>query len=134
MVYKIEQIEGVDSASGERLRAAGIATSAELLRACSDGVGRRSLAAAAGLDEALVARFANRADLMRIKGVGRRYADLLEGAGVDTVKELRGRNAARLVARMAEVNDSLRLARAIPAEKMVAGWIEQARQLPAVLG
>jgi predicted flap endonuclease-1-like 5' DNA nuclease len=132
MVYEIEQIEGVGSAHGERLRAAGIVTSAQLLRACSDRAGRRGLAAAAGLDEALVRRWANQADLMRIKGVGRRYAHLLERAGVETVKALRGRDASSLVARLAEVNGSR--AGVVPAEKMVAGWIEQARQLPTVLG
>jgi hypothetical protein len=34
---------------------------------------------------------------------------------------------------MAEVNAARKLARAVPAEKMVAGWIEQAKNLPPML-
>ncbi len=70
---------------------------------------------------------------MRIKGIGTQYSDLLEASGVDTVKELKMRNAGNLAARMAEVNAAKKLTRAVPAEKMVAGWIEQAKVLaPAV--
>jgi predicted flap endonuclease-1-like 5' DNA nuclease len=133
MVYKIEQVEGIGRAYGERLRAVGIATTAQLLRACSDAKGRRDTAARAGIDEALILKWANRADLMRVKGIGAQYSDLLEAAGVDTIKELRTRSAANLAARLAEVNGGSRLTRAVPAEKMVAGWIQQAKQLPAVL-
>lgn len=133
MVYKVEQIEGIGPVYGERLRGAGIATTAQLLKACSDPKGRRGTAATTGIDETLLLKWANRADLMRVKGIGTQYSDLLEAAGVDTVKELRTRNAANLAARLAEVNGSRKLTRAIPAERMVAGWIEQAKLLPAVL-
>ena len=51
-------------------------------------------------------KWANMADLMRISGVGAEYSELLEAAGVDTVKELRNRNAENLAAKMAEVNDN----------------------------
>ncbi len=34
-------------------------------------------------------KWANMADLMRIRGVGEEYSELLEAAGVDTVKELK---------------------------------------------
>jgi predicted flap endonuclease-1-like 5' DNA nuclease len=73
------------------------------------------------------------ADLMRLKGVGKQFAELLEAAGVDTVKELKGRKPGNLAARMAEVNEARNLCNAVPAESVVAGWIEQAKQLPAVL-
>ena len=133
MVHKVEQIEGIGHAHAERLRALGIATAAQLLKACSDTAGRRRTAADSGIDERLVRKWVTRADLMRVKGIGAQYSELLGAAGVDTVKALRSRDAASLVARMAEVNGSNGLTRAVPAEKMVAGWIEQAKQLPPVL-
>ncbi len=133
MAYKIEQIEGIGETYGARLRGTGIATTAQLLKAAGDAKGRRSLAAATGLDESRLLEWVNRADLMRIKGIGTQYSDLLEASGVDTVKELKMRNAGNLATRMAEVNAAKKLTRAVPAEKMVAGWIEQAKVLaPAV--
>ena len=133
MAYKIEQIEGIGKTWGDKLRGAGIATVAQLLKAGSDPKGRRSLAEGTGLDESRLLEWVNRADLMRIKGIGTQYSDLLEASGVDTVKELRTRNAANLAAKMAEINASKKLTRAVPAEKMVAGWIEQAKAMaPAV--
>ncbi len=75
----------------------------------------------------------NRADLFRVKGVGEEYSDLLEASGVDTVKELRTRNAANLTERMAEVNRNKRLVRRLPTESMVKRWITHAKRLaPAV--
>ena len=73
------------------------------------------------------------ADLMRISGVGQEYSELLEAAGVDTVKELRNRNAENLAAKMAEVNTSKKLTRTVPSEKTVAGWVEQARTLDPLI-
>ena len=54
-------------------------------------------------------------------------------AGVDTVKELRTRNAESLTARLAEVNQGRRLCRAMPSEPSVAEWIAQAKTLAPVL-
>ena len=73
------------------------------------------------------------ADLMRISGIGSEYSELLEAAGVDTVKELRNRNAENLAAKMAEVNETRKLTRAVPAEKVVSGWIEQAGSLEPLI-
>ncbi len=69
------------------------------------------------------------ADLFRVSGVGSEYAELLECAGVDTVKELATRNAANLAAKCAEVNAEKNLTRRVPNEAAVADWIEQAKGL-----
>ncbi len=73
------------------------------------------------------------ADLFRINGVATQYAELLEAAGVDTVKELRNRNAENLTEKMQETNRQKRLTRTVPSAKVVAGWIEQAKALPAIV-
>jgi predicted flap endonuclease-1-like 5' DNA nuclease len=73
------------------------------------------------------------ADLMRISGVGSEYSELLEAAGVDTVKELRNRNAANLAAKMAEVNATKKLTRTVPSEKVVSKWVEQAGALDPLI-
>jgi predicted flap endonuclease-1-like 5' DNA nuclease len=72
-------------------------------------------------------------DLFRIKGVGGQYAELLEAAGVDAVKELRNRNAENLAEKMGEVNAEKRLVRQVPNLERVESWVQQAKQLePAV--
>lgn len=133
MSYKIEHIEGIGDSYGAKLRANGITTTKALLKACADRKGRGATAKETGLDEARLLKWANMADLMRIKGVGRQYAELLEAAGVDTVKELRNRNAVNLASKMAEINTAKKLTRAIPAEKMVEGWVEQAKTMPPAI-
>lgn len=128
--YKIEEIEGIGPTFAAKLRGAAIGTVADLLDACCDPKGRKGLAASTGIDEDRLLRWTNMADLMRIKGVGKQYAELLEAAGVDTVKELKTRNAANLSAKLAEVNAQKKLAGTAPTESIVAGWIEQAKALP----
>ena len=96
--------------------------------ACSPN-GRKQLAERTGLDQATILRCANMADRMRIKGVGREGAELLEVAGVDTVRELRYRNPANLASRMKSAMTNAKLARPLPSEKVLARWIDVAKRL-----
>jgi predicted flap endonuclease-1-like 5' DNA nuclease len=128
---KIEEIEGIGPATGEKLRAAGVKDTDSLLeRGCTKG-GRESLAEASGLSESQILKFVNMSDLFRIKGVGGEYAELLECAGVDTVKELGTRNAANLAQKLVEVNDEKKLTRRTPTPSQVEDWVSQAGELPA---
>lgn len=129
MAYKIDEIEGIGPAKKEALAKAGIATTDDLLKACCAKAGRVSTATATGLSEAELLKFTNMADLMRIKGVGEEYSELLEAAGVDTVKELRNRRADNLTAKMTEVNEAKKLVRSLPSEKTVQGWVDHAKTL-----
>ena len=69
------------------------------------------------------------ADRMRIKGVGEDYAELLQAAGVDTVKELKYRNPEKLAKAMAEANARRKLVRVLPSDRAVVRWIEHAKKL-----
>lgn len=129
MAYKINEIEGIGPVMAEKLGKASISTVEDLLEAGASKPGRKNLAEATGIDEAKILKWVNMADLFRVKGIGEQYTELLEAAGVDTVKELHTRNAANLCAKMAEVNDVKKLTRAIPALKTVEGWIEFASTL-----
>ncbi len=133
MSYSVIDIEGIGPVYAERLHAVGIRTTADLLERARDPKGREALGDETGIDHKRILKWANMADLMRIKGVGEEYSELLEAAGVDTVKELKHRVPANLTAKMAEVNALKHLVRQVPSEAMVARWIEEAKQLPAVL-
>lgn len=133
MKYNIEEIEGIGPTYGEKLKGAGIADTEALLARCGGRKGRADVAKETGLDESRLLKWANMADLMRISGVGEEYSELLEAAGVDTVKELQHRNAENLAAKMAEVNETKKLTRALPAASQVASWIEQAKTLTPMI-
>ena len=131
--YKVEEIEGIGPALGEKLRAAGINTVDKLLENAATKKQRQSLAEETGISEKQILKFTNMADLFRLNGVGQEYAELLEVAGVDTVPELAQRNAANLTAKMEEVNEAKNLTRKTPSATEVEKWIAQAKELPRVI-
>jgi len=126
--YNIEEIEGIGPAYGKKLVAAGVKTTGELLKRGGKPAGRKELEAATGIGGSQILKWCNLADLMRVNGVGKQFSELLEAAGVDTIKELRNRNAANLAAKMKEINDAKKLCRVAPSEKTVTGWVEQAKK------
>lgn len=131
MAKSIESIEGIGPKFGAALRNAGVRNVESLLEAGADPKSRRALAEKTGISEPRILRCVNMADLFRINGIASQYAELLEGAGVDTVKELKHRNAENLTQKMEEVNAEKRLVRRPPSVKVVSGWIMQAKDLPA---
>ncbi len=133
MNYPIEEIEGIGPVYGKKLSAAGITTTSKLLDCCASAKGRREVAGKTGLDDGQLLKWANLADLMRISGIGKQFSELLEAAGVDTVKELRNRRPDNLAAKMKEVNTAKKLTRSTPSEKQVARWVAQAKSLPPVI-
>lgn len=130
MARKIEDIEGIGPSSGNKLREAGIHSVDKLLTLCCDKKGRAATAQSTGISESRLLKWVNHADLFRISGIAGQYAELLEAAGVDTVKELRNRNAENLAEKMKEVNATKRLVRRPPSVKMVTDWVAQAKSLP----
>jgi predicted flap endonuclease-1-like 5' DNA nuclease len=129
MSYEIEKIEGIGPAYTEKLAAAEVKTTDDLIQACSDPTGRKNMSERTGLSETFILKWANMADLMRISGIGPEYAELLEASGVDTVKELRHRNAENLAAKMKEVNAIKKHTRAEPGVSVVEEWIQKAKEI-----
>ncbi len=130
---KISDIEGIGPAYAEKLSKAEIKTVEKLLEKGASRKGRKDLAGITGISDTLILEWVNRADLFRIKGIGEEFSDLLEAAGVDTVKELAQRNAENLVAKIEEVNSQKKLVRRLPTLDAVKDWIEQAKKLPRVV-
>lgn len=133
MRYKIQDIEGIGPSHGQRLRDAGIKTTAALLKACADPKGRKAMADKTGFSEQQLLKWTNMADLMRVSGVGEEYSELLEAAGVDTVKELRNRNPENLAQAIAAANAQKKLVRVVPSAKSVSKWVALAKELPPAI-
>lgn len=129
MDYKVIDIEGVGEVYAEKLVAAGINKVSELLEKCAAPKGRKELAEQTGISEKLILKWTNHADLFRINGVGPQFAELLEAAGVDTVKEFRHRVAENLQPKLAEVNEQKNICNRVPAISEVQKMIDQAKEL-----
>ncbi len=133
MAYKIAEIEGIEDNYAEKLQAVEIKTTEDLLKACATPVGRKKIAEETGISGKLILKWTNHADLFRIKGVAGQFAELLEAAGVDTVKEFRHRVAANLQPKMVEVNDAKNLCNRVPSVSELEKMIEQAKELEPII-
>lgn len=131
MDYKIIDIQGIGPVYAEKLQAIGINKVSELLEKGKTAKGRAEIEKETGIRHDLVLTWVNHADLFRINGVGPQFAELLEAAGVDTVKEFAHRNAENLAQKMNEVNEKEHRTRRVPTVAELQKMIDQAKELPA---
>ncbi len=133
MSYPITDIEGIDGDTARILKSVGIRSTDALLAAARTVKGRKNLAEKTGIAEKQWLCWANVADRMRVKGVSKGYAALLQEAGVDTVKDLKYRNPYNLAKAMADANEARKLVEFLPSEKLIGRWIEHAKKLPPMI-
>ncbi|MCB1172655.1 MAG: DUF4332 domain-containing protein [Leptospiraceae bacterium] len=130
---KLEYIEGIGKTYAGKLIQAGVKSTNALLNQGSTPKGREEIAKASGISKKLVLEWVNHVDLMRVKGVGSEFADLLEAAGVDTVVELSKRKPKNLHEALIAMNEKKKLVRRIPGEVQVEKWIAAAKGLPRMI-
>lgn len=133
MNYNVEKIEGIGPKFAAKLDKVGIKSTKQLLDRAATRKGRKDLAAESGIEETLILKWANMCDLMRIKGVGEEFSELLEVAGVDTVKELAKRRADNLRQAMVAANEKRKLVRQLPTVSQVEGWVGQAKLIEPMM-
>jgi predicted flap endonuclease-1-like 5' DNA nuclease len=130
MTYSITKIDGLGPHAASKLKSQGIRTTETLLENSNTVKARKALSAKTGISEQQLLQWANIADCMRIKGMGKAKAELLRAAGVTTVREFVHRNPIRLAQAMKDANDKRKLVNVLPSEKSVALLIQHARKLP----
>ena len=129
MNYPLTHIGGIDREMASRLKGAGVRSAGGLLAAAFNPKGRRELAEKTGLSEKQILCWTNMADKLRVKGIGKEHAELLQAAGVETVRDLKYRNPANLAKAVAAANARRKLVRVLPSEKAVQRWIDNAKKL-----
>ncbi len=131
MTHQIAEIKGLDSDARSKLEAAHLMTVEDLLRETATPQQRAALARQIGVSESQLTGWINRADLMRLKGVGTEMANLLELCGVDSCKELQHRKADHLHDKLKETNDAKKITHHAPTLAQVEAWISEAKTIVA---
>ncbi len=131
---RIDEVAGVGVREARKLRKAGVKTSKSLIEVASTRAGRTKLSGLTGIPPRNLQSWVHHADLLRVRGVGAEYAELLVAAGVETVKDLRRRNPTALVAKIISMNGSQKVVQRLPTEGMVTGWIEAAATVEPSIG
>jgi len=112
-----------------KLRRARVRTTKTFLQIASTRSGRALLTRETGISSPKLLHWARRAELMKIKNLGRDYADLLEAAGVETVAELRRRNPESLHELMQRINNKKKIVDRMPSLKRITNWVEDSKDI-----
>jgi len=126
-------IEGIGLEYKEKLSAAGIHTSEELLKRGATPKARKEIEKVTGIGHELIFMWVKLADLSRVNGVGEEYSELLEEAGVNSVSELAQQNADKLFERIINIHNSKKIVKRPPKLSEIKDWIKQAKKLPGII-
>tara|TARA_B000000441_G_scaffold3524_1_gene2192 strand:+ start:164 stop:541 length:378 start_codon:yes stop_codon:yes gene_type:complete len=112
-----------------KLRRARVRTTVTFLQIASSRSGRALLTKETGISSPKLLHWAKRAELMKIRDLGRDYSDLLEAVGVESVSELKRRNPESLHESMSAINNKQEIVDRMPSLKRVTKWIEESKDI-----
>ncbi|MEB3203915.1 MAG: DUF4332 domain-containing protein [Candidatus Sericytochromatia bacterium] len=128
--YPVADLLGVGKVYAERLAKAGVTNTDQLKAKTATRTDRERLARAADIPYGRLLPIAQAVELMRIKGIGVRQANLLQAVGVASVKELAQRVPANLHERVGIANNISRpFVQRTPGITTVSRWVSEARTL-----
>jgi predicted flap endonuclease-1-like 5' DNA nuclease len=127
----IGEIRGMSPELKAKFEAEGIKNTQQLLEHAHTEHQRTELAHKVGATAHVIKELVNRADLMRLKGVGTVFANLLEDAGVNSCKEMQHRKPENLHKTLEEYHTQHKLANRAPTLNEVTEWVAEAKKLAA---
>ncbi len=125
----IDDVKGLSPEFKAKLEAEGIKNTQQFLEHARTAKQRTELAHQVGTTPVVIKELANRADLMRLKGVGTVFSDLLEEAGVNSCKELQHRIPEHLYKTLEDYHTSKKVGQRAPTLAMVTEWVAEAKTL-----
>ena len=125
----INSINGMTHTEATKLRRARVRTTVTFLQIASTRSGRALLTKETGITSPKLLHWAKRAELMKIKNLGRDYADLLEAVGVESLADLKRRNPESLHEMMHNTNQIKKIVDRMPSLKRVASWIDDSKDI-----
>lgn len=132
-MVSIDDIEGINPRYREELSGLGIQTTERLLEFGASKRARQELALESGISEDKILKLVNRADLLRIKGIGEELSGLLKAAGINNIAELARRTPGNLHNALIHLNEQRKLVYPIPSLNELKGVIAEAKQLPEIV-
>lgn len=133
MPAPLSRLKDVSPELATRFKERGLTTTNQLLAVAGTPEGRELLAAQTRADAGLILRLTKRADLLRIEGIGDVYVELLEEAGVDSIRELARSHPERLYTQLMKVNITNQVTRRPPTLTKVRRWVAQAERLAEIV-
>ena len=125
----IDSINGMTHTEATKLRRARVRTTVTFLQIASTRSGRALLTKETGITSPKLLHWAKRAELMKIKNLGRDYADLLEAVGVESVADLKRRNPESLHEMMHNANQAKKIVDRMPSLKRITNWIDDSKDI-----
>lgn len=127
----IGEIRGLGAGLKAKLEAQGIRNTEQLIEYAKTERQRTELAHKVGSTQHEIKELVNRADLMRVNGVGAVFSNLLEEAGVNSCKELQHRVPEHLHKTLEDYHTSKKLSQRAPTLSEVTEWVAEAKKLAA---
>jgi len=129
--YDVEEVEGIGTNYGKKLRELGINTTEQLLGQAYDMEGRIRIAESIGIEDFVILKWASMCDLMRVPGVAGQLSEQLVNARIYSIQDLSQQNATTLQTQLATENrDDVE---EIPNESALAIMIKHAKELKTIL-
>ncbi len=129
MAVVLTKLYGVDRELEMKLKTKGVKDSEDLIALCHS-CGVDQVAAELGIESETLRLLVNRAQLVRIRGIGEAYTILLEEVGVKSVADLAAQAPDELRSQLEQTNESRKIVGRVPALAMVNGWVNKAQKLP----
>ena len=130
---KLSKIEGVTGVHMLKLKSARVTTIEKLLLQGATAQGRKEIARKTRITEKTIERWVHHADFFRIKGMAGLKAELLDTAGVATMKKLGSQNASRLQTTLLNINKKKKLVERVPGLVQVERWVKTARKINKIV-
>lgn len=130
---RILDLRYLEPDEADRLVDFGVASTDRLLLVAAHKKGREDLSRETGIAEDRLLHAVHLADIMRVKGIGSEYSDLLDRAGVHTLAELQGCGPEDLHQDLVDLNHKQDIVRRLPSESDVHAWVEGAQSISSVV-
>ena len=130
---RIAEIEGIGPANAEKLTAAGVKSTEDLLNAGADASGRRQLAQTTGIDDKQLLEWVHDADLMRIPGSVRSTASCSWPPASNRQPSWRIVTGNLAITFQEVVAAKPGIVRRVPSYSDIDGWIVYAEKLDKVV-
>ena len=127
----ISDLKGLQPEVKTKLEFEGIRNTQQFLERTRTPQQRAELAHKVGTTPVAIKELANRADLMRLNGVGGYFSNLLEEAGVNSCRELQHRVPEKLHKTLEEMSTDKKIGHRAPTLVQTTEWITEAKKLAA---